>query len=426
MREELRLQEHRRRHQFTASLPWRPGTDGWRRVFAAREVQLRRLEDRQQRWDGWTDLMQAGVLMPNFTTIGFKVARTPIALHEKLHQSLMQGLLSAPAEELTSFDDRMMNPHPRFILQQSLNAEVLTSLKAMHEEWSGMPLSPVQAYGMRVYGNGSTLMMHHDRVNDHIISSIVHVDHSGEPWPLVIEGFDGRTHEVALQPGEMLFYESSKCLHGRPRPFRGGFYASVFVHYQPADWHARGVHIDDVVYAVPESWQAADDAAARDRLAQLGVSADALPVLALASTGLYEEDCTDRWCALAQSVQYVGGGEHGHEPGHESHEAHEGHAGDESADDATETTAATTEGAGLDATLSRGSHSMRRFHALHDVAQHALHAARRAEAHAEPQTRFGWLVSVVLLGMVALFALYRWRHRRRPRTAALVSASKVV
>ena len=39
--------------------------------------------------------------------------------------------------------------------------------------------------------------MHHDRVNDHVISSIVHVGHSGAPWPLVIEGFDGNTYERA-------------------------------------------------------------------------------------------------------------------------------------------------------------------------------------------------------------------------------------
>ena len=38
-----------------------------------------------------------------------------------------------------------------------------------------------------------------------------------EPWPIVIEGYDGRSVEVDLQPGEMLFYESAKCIHGRPR-----------------------------------------------------------------------------------------------------------------------------------------------------------------------------------------------------------------
>jgi len=27
--------------------------------------------------------------------------------------------------------------------------------------------------------------------------------------------------QVPLEEGEMLFYESAKCLHGRPRPFRG-------------------------------------------------------------------------------------------------------------------------------------------------------------------------------------------------------------
>ena len=44
-----------------------------------------------------------------------------------------------------------------------------------------------------------------------MISSIFHVDHEydddDEPWPIVIESFDGTTHEVALRPGEMLFYE---------------------------------------------------------------------------------------------------------------------------------------------------------------------------------------------------------------------------
>lgn len=32
------------------------------------------------------------------------------------------------------------------------------------QAWSGKKLVPVTAYGLRVYGNGSTLVMHHDKV----------------------------------------------------------------------------------------------------------------------------------------------------------------------------------------------------------------------------------------------------------------------
>ena len=40
--------------------------------------------------------------------------------------------------------------------------------------------------------------MHMDKVETHIVSSILHVDRdpAAAPWPLVIEGLDGRTHEV--------------------------------------------------------------------------------------------------------------------------------------------------------------------------------------------------------------------------------------
>ena len=53
----------------------------------------------------------------------------------------------------------------------------------------------------------------------HVISSIVHIAHEydddAEPWPIEIEDRDGQLHSVALQEGQMLFYESASCLHGR-------------------------------------------------------------------------------------------------------------------------------------------------------------------------------------------------------------------
>jgi len=34
---------------------------------------------------------------------------------------------------------------------------------------------------------------------------------------------------------QMLFYESSKCLHGRMKVLKGLHYGSIFLHYKPAD-----------------------------------------------------------------------------------------------------------------------------------------------------------------------------------------------
>ena len=35
----------------------------------------------------------------------------------------------------------------------------------MHEEWAGgIKLKPTSAYGVRLYQNGSSLVMHHDKV----------------------------------------------------------------------------------------------------------------------------------------------------------------------------------------------------------------------------------------------------------------------
>lgn len=72
-----------------------------------------------------------------------------------------------------------------------------------------------------------------------MISSIVHLahqyDNDDEPWPIDIEDHNGQLHSVSLQPGQMLFYESAKLLHGRMRAFKGKYYGSIFLHYKPVD-----------------------------------------------------------------------------------------------------------------------------------------------------------------------------------------------
>ena len=95
------------------------------------------------------------------------------------------------------------------------------------------------------------LRRHCDRIDTHVISSIVHIDNeSDEPWPLHIEDHEGVLHQVVLEPGQMLLYESATCPHARPTPFRGEHYGSLFVHFRPVSGWEFTVedvfrHVDD-------------------------------------------------------------------------------------------------------------------------------------------------------------------------------------
>lgn len=42
-----------------------------------------------------------------------------------------------------------------------------------------------------------------------------------------------RLHEVAMEPGDIVYYESAKALHGRNTPLAGGHYTNLFTHYRP-------------------------------------------------------------------------------------------------------------------------------------------------------------------------------------------------
>lgn len=109
-------------------------------------------------------------------------------------------------------------------------------------------------YGVRKYTNGSVLRMHVDTVNTHVVSCstftnktnialpfcnnslrlVINVDQDvEEPWPLLILDHDDNEHNVVMQPGDMVLYESAKLLHGRPTVFVGSHYDNIFAHYKP-------------------------------------------------------------------------------------------------------------------------------------------------------------------------------------------------
>jgi prolyl 4-hydroxylase len=88
-------------------------------------------------------------------------------------------------------------------------------------------------YGIRVYTEGAILSSHVDRLPQ-VISIIINVAQDvDEPWPLEIIGHDGMAHNITLNVGDWLLYESHSIIHGRPFPLKGRYYANLFLHLEP-------------------------------------------------------------------------------------------------------------------------------------------------------------------------------------------------
>ena len=119
-------------------------------------------------------------------------------------------------------------------LPEALRMEIHLSLRPVLEDWSKTQLVPTFVYGIRTYKRGAILVGHRDRIDTHIISAIINIDQEVEEgWPLMVEDHYYRDHHVLLQPGEVVFYESARLLHGRPIPLKGNKFANIFCHFKP-------------------------------------------------------------------------------------------------------------------------------------------------------------------------------------------------
>ena len=237
-----------------------------------RKSEILQLKHYQERVDNWVQYTQTRTVK-NFTRNGFDVVKAPADLVERLRKRLFQGLFGADEPPEDPHAELKGRPESRQPLQGIYGDElplmvhhgegrILDELRPIHEAWApgAAPLQGANAYGMRVYRRGASLAWHADRVDSHIISSILHVGHSYDdphkPWPIEIEGHDGRKHAVSLQPGEMLLYESAKCPHGRSTALEGDYYASVFVHFQPVSTEVWPYTHQEIWLAVPPGWDA--------------------------------------------------------------------------------------------------------------------------------------------------------------------------
>ena len=61
------------------------------------------------------------------------------------------------------------------------------------------------------YTRGAWLAGHVDHTTTHVLSAIINLGQRvEEPWPLDIVDYDKRLHKVILEPGDMVWYESSR------------------------------------------------------------------------------------------------------------------------------------------------------------------------------------------------------------------------
>jgi len=125
------------------------------------------------------------------------------------------------------------------------------------EEWTGQELTQCSLYGVRIYEEGAVLATHVDRM-PLVSSAIIQVDQDvDEPWPIEVIGHDGKAHNVTMEPGDMVLYESHSVLHGRPFPLKGRFYANLFVHFEPTGHTLRHHGIESETKDVDKQYEEA-------------------------------------------------------------------------------------------------------------------------------------------------------------------------
>ncbi len=180
---------------------------------------------------------EANEFIPNLTRVGFRKSRLAPDLFADI-QSFYQAHRSGASPEHVEggfIYARDGQPASSLVeLSDPLKAAIHSALAPQLSAWSHQQLVPTYVYGIRDYHHGAVLKPHRDRLHTHIVSAIINVAQDTlEDWPLVIEDNYYRRHEILLQPGELVFYEGARLLHGRPIPLNGNHYANIFVHFMP-------------------------------------------------------------------------------------------------------------------------------------------------------------------------------------------------
>ncbi len=181
--------------------------------------------------------------VPKFTEKGFLKTKIP----EKSWELIQDVLAKHINERIPEYSDTQKKDLKGWIKSENfdiatdflclsrfpeLSKTVKGEMYSLLSEWSGAKLKNEGIlYGIRFYKNGATLGMHVDKKETHHISVNMSVALDGKPWFFDIIDHDGNEHQILIEPGECVFYESAMCLHGRKNNFNGNYYANMYCHF---------------------------------------------------------------------------------------------------------------------------------------------------------------------------------------------------
>ena len=179
--------------------------------------------------------------IPAFTEEGFKKLPIPPKIYGQIYAFYANGKRQAIPEfnpkdngHLSEYivSKEVEFPTKMIPLTDEMKMVIFDGLQKTLEEWVGRKIERTHCYGIRTYNRGAVLKKHTDGFETRIISAIINVDQQvNEPWALQIDDHQGIEHEVYLEPGEMVLYESAILRHGRVKPLNGDYYSNLFVHY---------------------------------------------------------------------------------------------------------------------------------------------------------------------------------------------------
>lgn len=182
-----------------------------------------------------------------FSPLGFQKGRLPDDLWGSIGAYYYNNQYAVTSEEWSGkgiFVNWWENDVKFVQVPWNLKTVWQTRLRRMVEVWTGIELENTDMYGMRQYESGARLLSHVDRESTHAASLIINVAQTNvtKPWTVEVHDHADRLHEVVMTPGDVVYYESAKCLHGRNTPLEGDVYVNLFAHYRPVgddEWYRR-------------------------------------------------------------------------------------------------------------------------------------------------------------------------------------------
>ena len=153
---------------------WQPDSDAYRAVMEAREAEIMQLTGGDERWENWMQFVQ-GLMLPRFTERGFDVIQTPPHVQAKLKKVIDEAVANWDTipEEKGVKESIYGTYTPKFVDIGPLAYEVMDDLKSLHENWAGgIELKGTSSYGVRLYRDGASMVMHNDKVS--LVSSYIY------------------------------------------------------------------------------------------------------------------------------------------------------------------------------------------------------------------------------------------------------------